>query len=217
MNTMQNCRLLGAALSFAAAAILGSPITTFAQTLPSGQVQFQQSVLEPAYNDSNGQLMFLLTPTGTPSVDPANVHAVAPLYIIVYPNSVAGVIGTVNCQHHPMDNCPTHGPEIAGLAEAMEPATYQSGVWGHDHIGGGTPVGSTSDADFNVAWMPVAVLFTQAQYASTHITTIAQLNAAYAAGQVIEIPLTSATFQCSVVSEEVYNQGTPLPPAPPLP
>lgn len=217
MKTIRSCSFFRAALLIAATAILCSPITTFAQTLPSGQVQFQQSLLEPAYNDSNGQLMFLLTPMHTPSTDQANVHAVAPLYLVVYPNSVASVIGTVNCQHQPMDNCPTHGPEIAGLAEATEPAAYQSGVWGHDHIAAGTPVGPPSDADFNVAWMPVAVLFTQEKYASNHITTITQLNAAYAAGQVIEIPLAGATFQCSAVSEAVYDQGTPLPPAPPLP
>ena len=39
-----------------------------------------------------------------------------------------------------------------------------------------------------------------------------RLEDALAAGDVIEIPLPAATFQCAVVSETVCDQGTPLVP-----
>ncbi len=185
---------------------------------PSGEVGIGKSQIEPAYNDLTGGFMYLLTPLGTPLVDPANqAHAVAPLYVIVYPSAVAGTIGTVNCQHQPMDNCPDHGPEIAGLAMSVNPTVYGGGVWGHDHVGTGHPNPRPAGGDFNVAWVPVAVLFKTMQAASNHITTLAQLNAAIANNQVQLIYLWSATFQCSPVSATVYNNGTPVTPAPPIP
>jgi hypothetical protein len=52
----------------------------------------------------------------------------------MYPTEVSGAIGTVICAHQPLDNCPDHGPLLAGLAEAMAPDVYANGVWGHDHI-----------------------------------------------------------------------------------
>ncbi|HYL14999.1 MAG TPA: hypothetical protein VEV41_18300 [Terriglobales bacterium] len=186
-----------------------------ADSLPTGEVQLGQSILEPAYNDLDGTLTYLLTPIKAP--EQANSHAVAPLYVIVYPTPVAGIIGTVSCQHQPMDNCPDHGPAIAGLAEAAVPAVYSGGVWGHDHILSAPPSPPPSGGDFNVAWLPVAVLFTSPAAASNHITTLSQLNAAIAAGEVTQIPLPAATFHCSTVAATVYNKGTPVPPAPPLP
>ncbi|HEX8926252.1 MAG TPA: hypothetical protein VF786_10695 [Terriglobales bacterium] len=184
---------------------------------PTGEVVVGNSQIEPAYNDLTGGFMYLLTPMGTPAVDHTNSNAVAPLYVVMYPTSVSSIIGTVNCQHQPMDNCPDHGPELAGLAKAMMPSVYGGGVWGHDHVGTGHPNPKPAGGDFNVAWVPVAVLFKSTEAAMTHITTLTQLNAAIAAKQVVLIPLTAATFQCSPVAATVYNNGTPVTPVSPLP
>ena len=181
--------------------------------MPTGEVVTGNSQLEPAYNDLTGNLMYLLTPLGTPLVDPTNTKATAPLYIIVYPVSVATAIGTVNCQHEPMDNCPDHGPEIAGLAESVNPTVYPvHGVLGHDHIGTGHPSTPPAGGDYNTAWVPTAVLFNTTAAAATHITTLTQLNAAINAKSVTVIPLPATTFQCSPVLVQVYNLGKPVTP-----
>jgi hypothetical protein len=185
--------------------------TAGASALPTGETQLGQSLIEPAYNDANGSLIYLLTPSGA-HVHP-NDHNTAPLYVIMYPTSAAAAIGTVNCQHQPADNCPDHGPGLAGLAKQVMPSVYGSGVWGHDHI----LAAPGSGGDFNVLWEPIAVLFTNAAAATTHITTLDQLRTAEANDDAIEIPLPQATFHCSVVSVAPYNNGTPVTPAPPLP
>jgi hypothetical protein len=189
--------------------------TTTAAALPTGERQLGQSIIEPAYNDLDGVFTYLLTPIKAPLL--ANGNAVAPLYAIMYPTTVAAVIGTVNCQHQPMDNCPDHGPELAGLAKAMLPDVYGSGVWGHDHLLSAPPSPPPGGGDFNIAWLPVVVLFKSQQAASNHITTLSELSAARAAGELVEIPLPAATFHCSTVPATTYNLGTPVPPAPPLP
>ena len=189
--------------------------TAVADTVPTGEVTLGQSTIEPAYNDINGTIIYLLTPNK--AHENANAaHAVAPLYLIMYPTSAASTIGTVNCQHQPGDNCPDHGPEVAGLAEAAMPSVYKAGVWGHDHLVAAPP-SPPAAGDFNIAWEPVAVLFTSPTAALTHITTMSQLISAFAAGSVITIPLPAATFHCSVTAEATYRNGTPVPPAPPLP
>jgi hypothetical protein len=182
-----------------------------AAALPTGETQLGQSLIEPAYNDADGTLIYLLTPLNAP-VHP-NIHNTAPLYVIMYPTSAANVIGTVNCQHQPMDNCPDHGPLLAGLAIQTIPAVYGGGVWGHDHI----LAAPGSGGDFNILWEPIEVLFTNSAAAKTHITTLAQLHAAEISSDVMEIPLPPATFHCSVVPAASYNNGTPVPPAPPAP
>ncbi len=192
-----------------------APTMTIADTLPTGERQIGQSILEPAYDDSDGTITYLLTPIKAP--EKANGSAVAPIYIIMYPTSVSAEIGVVNCQHQPGDNCPDHGPELAGLAEAMVPAVYGAGVWGHDHILAAPPAPPSAGGDFNVAWLPVAVLFTAPEFASNHITTLAQLNDAITARQVMTIPLPAATFHCSAVASAPYDNGTAVPLAPPLP
>lgn len=192
-----------------------SRTSVVAQSLPTGEVQLGQTIIEPGYDDLTGKLTFVNTPI-KPGVHP-NTHNVAPFYLIVYPTTAAGAIGTMNCQHQPMDNCPDHGPLFAALAEFMEPAVYPpGGVWGHDHIFSAPPAPPVF-GDFNIDWVPVAVLFTDPSYATNHITTISQLNAAYTAGQVTLTPLPPATFHCSIVAGAQFDRGTPLPPAPPTP
>lgn len=202
---------LAAAITFVMVAV---PNITRADTLPTGEVVTGRSQIEPAYDDLTGKFMYLLTPLGTPLVDPSNQHAVAPLYIVVYPSSAAGSVGTVNCQHQPADNCPDHGPDVAGAAVFFQPTVYKAGVWGHDHIGTGHPSTPPLGGDYNTAWIPTLVLFTKVAAANTHITTLAQLTTAITAGDVMIVPNPSATFQCSPVSKQVYDLGTPVQPAP---
>jgi len=206
-------RLKSALLIVALAAMVGTFTTgAFADTLPSGQRTLGQATIEPAYNDLNGNVIYLLTPDHAKMR--TNPRAWAPLYLVMYPTSAAGAVGTMNCAHQPMDNCPDHGPLVSGLAESVMPSVYGNGVWGHDHLVTGVP---TVGGDFNIAWEPIAVLFTNSAAANTHLTTEAQVEAAVEAGDAIEIPLPQATFLCSVVSAATYNMGAPVTPAPSLP
>jgi hypothetical protein len=88
-----------------------------------------------------------------------------------------------------------------------DPTVYGGGVVGHDHLLG---IASTG-GDFNVLWEPVLILFTNPAAATHHITTLAQLQQAEAAGDAVEFPLPQATFHCSVTSAAAYARGTPAP------
>jgi hypothetical protein len=189
--------------------VIAVPHATASDPLPTGEVTLGQATIEPAYNDIDGTLIYLLTPNK--AHENANAaHAVAPLYLIMYPTSAAGLAGTVNCQHQPADNCPDHGPAVSGLAQAAVPSVYSAGVWGHDHLVAAPP-SPPAAGDFNIAWEPVVVLFTSTA-AVTRITTMSQLNAAFLAGKVTAIPLPQATFHCSVTAAATYRNGTPVPP-----
>jgi hypothetical protein len=191
------------------------PTAVLAGPVPSGEVTFTESRVEPAYDGRDGSFAFLLTPER--ARQNANPQAVAELYVILYPTQSAAAVGTMICQHQPMDNCPDHGPTLAGLAMATIPGVYGNGVWGHDHLISAPPAPGHDGEGFHVSWMPVAVLFKTVEAAANHITTHSQLNAARAAGQVTEIPLPPAAFHGSVVPAGIYERGTPVPPAPPLP
>jgi hypothetical protein len=169
-------------------------------------------ILESAYNTNNGKVVFILQNERGPAHQ--TVAAVEPLYIVVYPSTVQGTIGTVNCQHQPMDNCPDHGPVFAGLAKSTVPSVYENGVWGHDHIGAFPVSSKKHDKDFTVTWVPVAVLFNTVEASQTHITTKEQLAAAEKAGQVTEIVLWDAAFQATQTTEFVYRLGRPITPVP---
>jgi len=187
-----------------------------ASSLPSGErlvggtASHGGTVLEPVYDDMTGLIRYVSTPRGAPNPVNSNPVAAAPFYLPVYPaGSTVGV--TLNCQDVPAENCPDHGPAVAGLAQALEPGVYGGGVIGHDHL----MAGPGSHGDFNVAWVPTLVLFTPGA-AITHITTLAQLNALIASGDVITVPLDGTkgfpnlTFHCSVVTAAVYAQGRPF-------
>jgi len=167
------------------------------------------TVIEPVYDDMTGQIRYVSTPRGTPDPVNSNSVAAAPFYLPVYP--AGSTVPTLNCQDVPAENCPDHGPAVAGLAQALEPGVYGGGVIGHDHL----MAGPGSHGDFNVAWVPTLVLFTPGA-AITHITTLAQLNALIASGDVITVPLDGTngfpnlTFHCSVVTAAVYAQGRPF-------
>lgn len=178
--------------------------------------------VEPAYDDSTGTLVYLQTPNNVPvnlthvPTDPSTGMPVnvAPIYLPVYPVGSGIDPSTLNCSHQP-DNCPDHGPGVAGAAMGIESLVYADGVLGHDHLVG---IASTG-GDFNVLWEPVLVLFTKQGCATndptcnshTHITTLAQINAAVLAGTAIEVPLPQLTFHCSATSAAAYWRATPAP------
>jgi len=212
-----NIRRVLAALAGAAALLACmSALPAAASSLPSGErlvggpASTGGTVLEPVYDDMTGQIRYVSTPRGVPNPVHANPKAAAPFYLPVYPaGSSIGV--TLNCQDVPAENCPDHGPAVAGLAQALEPGVYGGGVIGHDHL----MAGPGSHGDFNVAWVPTLVLFTNSAAANTHITTLTQLNAMIASGDVRTVPLDGTngfpnlTFHCSVVSAAVYAHGVP--------
>ena len=173
-----------------------------AASLPSGEVKLGQTVIEPAYDDTTGMLVYLSTPMHA-VVHPNFAHNVAPIYLPMYP--VGSTVGTLNCMDIPVENCPDHGAAVAGIAEGAVPSVYGAGVLGHDHLVG---IASTG-GDFNILWEPVVILFTNPDAANQHVTTLAQIQAALASHNAIEIPLPPATFHCSVVSGAAYARGIP--------
>lgn len=173
---------------------------------PTGQATLGQSTVEVGYNDANGQLTYLLTP------DKAKFHPAptswAPIYVVVYPTSVASYITTpLNCMHLGGDNCPDHGPGVSAGAAAIMPSVYGGGVLGHDHL-----LDVPGGSEFNVAWVPILILFTSTAAAQTHITTEAQLDAALNAHDAIEVPIPAAAFYCTVVPQRVFDLATPVTP-----
>jgi hypothetical protein len=180
-----------------------APVLALATDLPSGERYHGQTRTEPAYDDSNGNLVYLLTPDNAPfPANQVNSHAVAPLFLVVYPT---GTKGTFNCMGVP-GNCPDHDGLIAAAATGLEPGVYgtnPAAVPGHDHLVG---VASTH-GDFNVAWHVWVELFT-GKTPITHITTLAGLDEAKGAGGILEVD-SGITFLCSVVSRAAYMAGTP--------
>src|SRR2546422_9977293 len=113
-------------LSIAALLLAMLAMTTVASGngLPSGERTLGQSTLEPAYDDRDGTIVYLLTPNHAPDPVKSNPKAWAPLYLVVYPTSAAASVGTMNCAHLPTENCPDHGDAIAGAAASIMPAVY---------------------------------------------------------------------------------------------
>ena len=207
-------------MAVVASAIMASlwALPAAADSLPSGERLVGGSganggtVLEPVYDDMTGQIRYVSTPRGAPNPVKSNPVASAPFYTPVYP--VGSAVPTLNCTDKTattIENCPDHGPAIAGLAQAVVPGVYGGGVLGHDHL----MAGPGSGGDFNVAWVPTVVLF-KSSADVTHITTLAQLNTLINENLVIVIPLDGSngtpnlTFHCSVVSAAVYAHGVPI-------
>ena len=200
-------------LALAAAAAL-APIAAAATSPPSGERAVGDATIEPAYNDFDGSTVYLLTPNRLAPLGAANPingvdgHAVAPLYLVVYP---PGTPGTFNCMGAP-GNCPDHGGVIAGLATTVRPGVYgtdPAAVPGHDHL-----VGMPRTGDFNVPWHVYVELFTDSSRVS-HITTLFDLQAAWASGVIDPTASgkgidTGITFACSVVSAGAYAAATPV-------
>jgi hypothetical protein len=184
-----------------------APIAGSASGLPSGERLAGNASIEPAYDDANGSITYLLTPnqlaplSSTNPLLTLNSKAVAPLYLVVYP---PGTPGTFNCMGVP-GNCPDHDGVIAGVATTVRPLVYgtdPAAVPGHDHL-----VGLPQTGDFNVAWHVYVELFNSTS-AVTHITTLAGLQAAWSAGSLVSLD-SGITFGCAVVSEGAYLAGSP--------
>jgi hypothetical protein len=178
--------------------------------LPPGHFAGGGGTIEPAYDSANGTLIFLQTPNNA-HVNP-NDHNVAPLYLPVYPVGSDVTESSLNCTHLGGDNCPDHGPAVAAAAmfstNPQVASVYSKGVLGHDHLAGI----ASSGGDFNVIWEPELVLFTNAQAANQHITTLAQVMAVLApGGGAILVKLPQLDFHCSVVSAAAYARGIPAP------
>lgn len=177
---------------------------------PSGERLLGQSTLEPVYDDTTGNVTYIMTPNNAPNFPvKSNPASWAPFYVVAYPVGVS--FGPLQCAHIPADNCPPTGQVIAQIAAATIPAVYGpadgSGVAGHEHLM--APPGS--GGDFNVAWEPFLVFFTSTA-AVTHLTTLTQLNAALASGAAIKVERPDLTFLCEVVSANVYAHATPVTP-----
>ncbi len=194
-----------------AAAVLACllPFSAVAASIPTGERALGNATIEPAYNDADGTFVYLLTPNRLAPLGPnnpinnVNSHAVAPLFLIVYP---PGTQGTFNCMGANPGNCPDHAGVIAGVATHVMPSVYgtdPTAVPGHDHL-----VGMPHTGDFNVPWHVYVELFTT-NAAVTHITTLAGLQRAWSSGALLELD-SGITFVCSVVSEHAYLAGTPL-------
>jgi hypothetical protein len=173
--------------------VMTSPLAASAASTPTGQVAFGQATVEPAINDADGSTVFLLTPNKAPFPSMANPqHAVAPLYLPVYPVGSTIDPSTLNCQPSNCDHV----------------RTFFYPIIGHDHLVGVRPTG-----DFNVAWHVWVIAFTPKGFAdgaiNTRLMTLSAIQAAQAAGDVFPID-SGITFNCSIVSQTVYNLGTPL-------
>ncbi len=180
-----NRAFLASALAAVACVV---PVAGSADALPSGEHLLGNVAIEPAYDDYNGSIVYLLTP-----------NRLAPLGA-----NNPGTAGTFNCMGVP-GNCPDHDGAIAGVATGVRPDVYgtdASRVPGHDHL-----VGMPRTGDFNVAWRVYVELFTPGATV-THITTLAQLQNAWSSGAIQQID-TGITFVCSVVSHSAYNAGRP--------
>jgi hypothetical protein len=204
-------------------------------TGPSGEILHGGSgshggaVVEPVYNDITGAIAYVSTPRGVPNPVKSNPKASAPFYLPVYPiSSTVPLNSTLNCQDtagpplNTVENCPDHGPAVAAAVQAIAstftaPFTdiYANGVAGHDHLMAG-PGTKRLGGDFNIAWVPTLVIFTNAAAANVHITTLAEINADVNNHDAILVSLDgnngtpNLTFHCSVVPASVYNNGTPF-------
>ena len=184
------------------------PFSAVAGSIPTGERMLGNAAIEPAYNDFDGSFVYLLTPNRLAPLGPnnpinnVNPHAVAPLYLVVYP---PGTQGTFNCMGAAPGNCPDHAGAIAGVATSVMPSVYgtnAAAVPGHDHL-----VGMPRTGDFNIAWHVYVELFTSGA-AVTHINTLSQLQAAWSSGALVQLD-SGITFVCSVVSEHAYLAGKP--------
>jgi hypothetical protein len=213
------------ALVAGVAAVWASPAPgPSGERLVGGTAAKGGSVVEPVYDDMTGVLTYVSTPRGTPDPVKSPPIAAAPIYLPVYPvGSTVGLNYTLNCQdtvgapYNTTENCPDHGPAVAGATQAImgsilgAASPYVNGVIGHDHL----MAGPGSHGDFNIAWVPTLVLFTNSTAANTHVTLLSQITAMKNSGDVILVPLDGTngtpnlTFHCSVVPAAVYKNGIP--------
>jgi hypothetical protein len=214
---MNRRRQLFIALAIAAlSALLVLPTNALASE--SGQRTFGHASVEPAFDDSTGGTVYLLTPINAPFPTKNNTRADAPLYLVVYPLTSAISANDLNCQPTNCDHAnvlPFPNSDYGALPATDKACVDFNGgkpcssVKGHDHLVG---IASTG-GDFNVAWHVKLVFFTHDGFTSgkinTRITTLNQLQTLANNGDVV-ISDTPITFHCSKTSAQTYDNGTPV-------
>lgn len=196
---------LGLVLGPAGAARAEGPV-------PTGERTIGNVTLEPGYDDMSGNIVYVLTPNKVSVPLQSNPTSWEDFFVVVYP--ITSTL-TLNCMHKPMDNCPDHGPEVAGAAMAIKPGVYGAGVLGHDHV---FHVPGPPGGEFNANWAVKLVLFNSFSDAdkNLHLTTVDQIMAAQASGKVTIFD-TPTSFLCAVVPAALYQRATPVTPVPGIP
>ena len=215
---MKRIVIFSVCVSSLAVAVLSLTATTKAVTFDSGQRKFGQAEVEPAFDDSNGNGIYLLTPLKAPLPSMANAKAQAPMYLPVYPLSSTVPAAELNCQPTNCDHLnvlpfPVTGygalPGTAQACKDFNGGNPCSEVLGHNHLVG---IASTM-GDFNVAWHVKLVLFTAAGFSDGSInkmvTTLSQVQALVKSGDAF-IADTPIIFNCSSTSQQTYDTGTPV-------
>lgn len=182
---------------------------------PSGERINLKQVLIPLYDWDTGKLMYGSTPVSCQYVNTCapkiSSHIpkfeIQPFYLVVYP--IGSTVGHVQCSHVPADNCPDHGPIIAGGAEQLVPSVYGRGVLGHDHIS--APV---TDPDYRVIASPVLVLFKTHKAANELLNTRKKILAAVKRGDAFLYPAPQYMFINYIVDKKLYDEGKPVKPKP---
>ena len=192
--------------------------STKAGSVDSGQRTFGQLEVEPAFDDSTGNAIYLLTPLKNPVPSKANPRATAPMYLVVYPQASTVPAYELNCQPSNCDHAnvlPFPDSDYGALPGSAQACTDFNGgspcspVAGHDHLVG---IASTG-GDFNQAWHVEFVLFSHAAFVdgkiNTRVTTLSQVQALLKSGDAF-IADTPVTFNCSLTPERTYELGTPV-------
>lgn len=206
---------------FAAAMVVAvaSPyVSTKAGGVNSGQRAFGQVEVEPAFDDSTGTGIYLLSPLKNPFPSKANPRATAPMYLVVYPQVSTVPAYELNCQPTNCDHLnvlPFPDSDYGALPGSAQACTDFNGgspcspVAGHDHLVG---IASTG-GDFNQAWHVELLIFSHAAFVdgkiNTRVTTLSQIQALVNSGDAF-IADTPITFNCSSTSEHNYEVGTPV-------
>lgn len=203
-------RMLAAVFSLLLAGVIFLPGAALAAS-NSGQIAFGQAEVEPAYDATTGSEVFLLLP------DHAATQATAawsPLYLTMYPTGSA--TGTLDCTPQNCDHVNVLDPGLVaslGLQSVYPTGTidtkfgsFSGGlVKGHDHL-----IGVDADGETHSTRHVFLVLFTPQGVAdgaiNQEITTLAQMQAAIAAGDVLAPLDTGLIIHASVVSGATYQR-----------
>jgi hypothetical protein len=215
-----------AALPFAAAAILCSPIAALAQSdevFFSGEVIQGNSTIGPVFDSATGDTVFVRQPLGAPMPVKSNVNSMVPVYVVVYPLQSKVLADSLqclptNCDH--LNVLPFPDPDY-GLGSYAQCQQWNAGapcslVKGHVHL-----FGVASDGgQFSVPHYVKLVLFTPQAFANCKIDpmdcafdklvrTQAQMQALVVSGDLTPPLDTPITVNLSVVPERTYELGTP--------
>jgi hypothetical protein len=206
---------------FALVAALGLAMSlgplVHADPIISGQHNFAQQSVEPAYDNTTGALIFLKTPIHVAVPVHSNPKAWAPMYLPMYPTGTT--ISPLNCTPQNCDHVNVLPPDLVsafGLSSVYPTGTISTPygtftgglVAGHDHLVGVAKTGG----DFNIAWHVYLLLFTPKALTDGAINhellTLSDIQAAMNSGDLVSQPIDSGIiFNCSIVPESVYLKG----------